>query len=76
MTVKFDKNEKFDSLQALATKFKDYVDEHRQGFSIAHSTSKGLKNDEIKTLGYYSIDMICWCGGEYKPNENGKRKCR
>lgn len=76
MVILFEVEENFDCLQDFSKKFKDYVFEHRMGFSTAHSSSAGLKGDDVKKLVFSSMDLICWCGGTFIPDESRKRKQR
>ena len=74
MPVIFEINEEYDTLGQFSKKLLDYIFENRMGYSSAHTKCKNLTDDEKKSLVFSSIDLVCWCSGEYKPKEGSKRK--
>ena len=74
MPVKFDPDEEFGSLREFSIQLINYIHETRMGFSSAHTKCDYLNENENKTLRFSSLDLVCWCAGEYRPKENSKQK--
>ena len=74
MPIIFEINEEYYNLGKFSDKLMDYIFEKRMGYSSTHAKCDNLTDDEKNSLMFSSINLVCWCSGEYKPKEGSKRK--